>query len=196
MVKELPSRVDAVARGSHHRPCVRVEKNAHGLGIQPLCQRPQNLRTRLGKGESNKVGQQGPHMGIVGKQHGRHVKLRWEVSSVAPYGSFRVRPAMLLVPESFGCPCPFGGRITRRSHMAFIRSQQYVYSMYRECNCPSTKKKINKFTLLNNSRSIFTYLPFYGTFFYSLCRKALPAKFARTAQNCHIHGLRDRKRLC
>ena len=42
--------------------------------------------------------------------------------SVAPAGCFRVRPAMLLVPESFGCPCPFGGReCTRRSHMAIFR---------------------------------------------------------------------------
>jgi len=42
--------------------------------------------------------------------------------SVVPAGYFRVRPIMFLEPESFGCPCPFGGRENmRRSHMIIIR---------------------------------------------------------------------------
>ena len=58
--------------------------------------------------------------GIIGKQHDRHIHAS-RCFRLSRKIRFRVRPAMLLVPESFGCPCPFGGRESRRSHMAIFR---------------------------------------------------------------------------
>ena len=126
MVQKPPSRVYQVTGRKQHqqsRSFAQEAAVARHNGAWRV-KFPQNLQAGIPKGLSGLAEtMERSHQGIIGQKRHRH--------SQTPHNGvllchgrlqtdFRVRPAMFLEPESFGCPFPFGGAGLIRRALAWL----------------------------------------------------------------------------